>query len=60
MSEILKSFLNPDGSTSWINQQNAGAWEAKTYSQSAAQQSHESWTAYTQRIGSFWDTKKSG
>lgn len=58
MSDLLKSFLNPNGSTSSEGQKNAGAWEAKNYSQPAAQQPHESWAAYSARIDSFNHNKK--
>ena len=58
MSDYLKSFLNPNGSTTWQGQQNAGAWEAKNYSQPAPQRTHESADAYNTRVNSYNNTKQ--
>jgi hypothetical protein len=57
MRDLLKGFLNPNGSTSHQGQQNAGAWEARNYSQPAPQQAHESWSAYSTRTDAFNSTK---
>jgi hypothetical protein len=60
MSDYLKGFLSPNGSTSWQGQQNAGAWEAKNAAQPATQRTYESADAYYTRINSYNNAKKGG
>ena len=59
VSNYLDSFKT-NGQTTYQGQQNAGSWEAKNVSQPAAQQSNESWAAYTTRINSYNHTKNGG
>lgn len=58
MSSYLDGFRNPNGTTSWQGQQNAGAWEAKNSAQPAPQQTYESATAYQTRINTYTNAKK--
>lgn len=50
MSDYLKSFLNPNGTTSWQGQVNAGTHEFNSGFKPAGQQPHESADAYNTRV----------
>jgi len=60
MSDYLKSFLNPNGSTSHQGQSNAGAFEHSQGWKPAAQQSWESADAYATRVNQYHHLNNKG
>jgi hypothetical protein len=53
----LNPFRNPNGSTSYQGQQNAGTWQAASGQPLSGQQSWESATAFATRQGAYMDVK---